>query len=291
MSISSPQQTKSNVEIAKLRTDYEIYLKKLDLTQSTGRWVFVNMTISLMEVLSKDRIKNIVDDFEKVSSIEEEWPTLLVHAKPFKKPKINDNKRDGCLGNYISDQFSYQSSKVLRLVWNDFSLLDEFLLEYPTTQKMKIIIEDSNNCLSNKTELIDYLKNFYQKRNFSAHGMNDYCETDANVIQDHLKEFIDIILDMYAHSLQVRRSSIDSITISSLPFDDLLRKKLLKEQIDFCKKYITIFNYAKTEFNTYIHDRKNNMGSFSYGDAVTQLVKTQLEKILIKLEKIKENTT
>ena len=136
MSISSPQQTKSNVEIAKLRTDYEIYLKNLDLTQSTGRWVFVNMTISLMEVLSKDRIKNIVDDFEKVSSIEEEWPTLLVHAKPFKKPKINDNKRDGCLGNYISDQFSYQSSKVLRLVWNDFSLLDEFLLEYPTTQKM-----------------------------------------------------------------------------------------------------------------------------------------------------------
>ena len=284
MSISRPQQTKTRTEIAQFRTDYEIYLKKLDLTQSTDRWVFANMAISLIEVLSKDRIKNIVDDFEKVSSIKKEWPTLLVHAKPFKKPKINDNKRDGCLGNYISNKFSYQSPKVLRLVWDDFSLLDAFLLEYPTTQKMKIIIEDSNNCISNKTDLICYLMNFYQKRNFSAHGMNDYCETDANVIKDHLEEFIDIILDMYTHSLQVRRSNVDSITIPSLPFDNLTCKKLLTDQIDFCEKYVNVFELSQQEFKNYA--KKNNMDLFWLDSKINYKVKKEFALIQKKLKKL-----
>ena len=285
MSISKPQQTKTRTDIAQFRTDYEIHLKKLDLTQSTDRWVFANMTVSLIEVLSKNQIKNIVDDFDNVSSIRREWPTLLVHAKPYKMPKFNDNNCDSCLGDYISDKFSYQSPKVLELAWVDFSLLDNFLSEYPTTEKMKIIIEDSNNCLSNKSDLIKYLMNFYKKRNLSAHGMVDYCETDANVMKDHLEEFIDVILDMYAHSLQVRRRNVDSITIPSLPFDDLTCKKLLKAQIDFCEKYVDVFELPKNEFKKYAN--KNDLNFFWLDSKLNCRVKNELKHIQKKLKKLK----
>ena len=68
-------------------------------------------------------------------------------------------------------------------------------------------------------------------------------------------------------------------------------KQLLEKQIDFCKKYITIFNYTKPEFEKYIKDKKNYMGKFwEYDSNETKLVKIQLKTIQRKLEKIKEET-
>jgi hypothetical protein len=177
-------------------------------------------------------------------------------------------------------------------VWNDFSLVSGFSTEIPTTEKMNLIIRDSSNKLENKQKLFKYFINFYSKRNNSSHNMMDYDRTEANVIQNHLKEFVDIILDLYTDSLQVRRMNIDLTTSSVLQFDQSKLKQLLEKQINFCKKYITIFNYAKPEFENYFSNKDNMMGYFwKYDGVLTQHVKTQLEKILIKLEKIKESTT
>ena len=291
MSISKPQQTKTRTEIAQLRTNYEIHLKKLDLTQSTDRWVFANMTVSLIELLSKDRITNTINDFSAISEIKEEWLTLLIHSKPY-APKTTEMKAGKNLGLNCSNCFSYQSANVLRLVWTDFSLVSGFSSEIPPTEKMNLIIRDSSNELDNKQELLQYLFNFYNKRNFSSHDMMDYDRTEANVIQDHLKEFIDIILDLYTDSLQVRRMNVDLTTSSVLQFDQSKLKQLLERQIDFCEKYIAIFNYAKPEFDNYFHDKGHNMGNlWKYNGAMTKQVIKQLENILIKLEKIKESTT
>ena len=290
MSISKPQQTRTRTDIAQLRTNYEIYLKKLDLTQSTDRWVFANMTVSLIEVLSKDRITNTINDFSAISEIKEEYLTLLIHSKPH-GPKINEMEEGKNLGLHCSDCFSYQSAKVLRLVWTDFSLVSGFSSEIPPTEKMNLIIRDSSNKLDNKQELLKYLFDFYNKRNFSSHNMMDYDRTEANVIQDHLKEFVDIILDLYTDSLQVRRMNVDRTKLSLLQFDQSKLKQLLEKQIDFCKKYIAIFNYAQPEFDNYFQDKDHNMGNlWKYNGARTKQVKKQLEKILIKLE-IKESTT
>ena len=241
MYISKPQQTKTRTDIAQFRTNYEIHLKKLDLTQSTDRWVFVNMAVSLIEVLAKDRITNTINDFNTVSEIKEEWLTLLIHSKPYSIPKIDHMKDVKNLGRYCSNCFSYQSDIVLRLAWSDFSLVSGFLAEIPTTEKMNLIIRDSSNKLENKQKLFEYFSNFYDKRNDSSHEMIDYDRTEANVIKEHLKEFVDIILDLYTDSLQVRRMNIDRTTSSVLPFDQSKLKQLLEKQT-------SIINFNKMKF-------------------------------------------
>ena len=172
-SASFKRQESSEVDFSK---EYVNFLKRQELNSDPDRigerYTFVNLTISLLEVLMKKRIEHEIQNNWGI--FEKRW-RLLTFGAIF-PPKQMD------IPCKVARTRSYQSLKAINYLLDDFSLIENFFDYY--------IERDNSKISQRKKELISKL---YGIRNNSTHELEDYQNTSVqmmNEIQNNLDDFI-----------------------------------------------------------------------------------------------------
>jgi hypothetical protein len=185
-SASFKNQELSEVDFSK---EYVNFLKRQELNSDPDRigerYTFVNLTISLLEVLMKKRIQYEIENNWTIFS--KRWRHLTFGAKT--KPLIK------YLPNFIPRTRSYQSRKALDYLLDDFSLIEHFFDYY---------IERENGKISQRRK--NMINKLYDIRNNSVHELKDYDGESLKIMNEIKSSLDDFIKDM----LIVVSTSIDT---------------------------------------------------------------------------------
>ena len=270
--IVQPKKTITPIRYFTIHGTYKKYLmNNIDLNKSVDRYIFLNMSISLFEVLIKETIMQKINDSLQSRQFKDEWLTLLMDSYPYDPlygETIRNNKEPQDLGEYISNIFTYDSKKPLEYISKNFSLTHNYL-------------ELHKNILKIPPLFLDNIFKFYDLRNKSAHSLADYEPQEIKTIQDNFDYVIEIILGLISNSLDVRRFNVDNTDNVNLTINLNERKILIDDQILWCKNSI---NDLKSNH----HDFKIKWHNKNYLNTKKSLIK-QFKNIIIKLEVTKRN--
>jgi hypothetical protein len=218
MDITKPTVLKSQ-ELSELNfaNEYLNFLTRQELDDKDDhvgeRYTFVNLTVSLLEVLMKKRIEYHIES--NWNNYESTWRTLSLQPK-FPKYIIKSISEPSQISHAISHSFSYQSLDALNYFLNNLSLIENFFdyhIEKISSKKPQI----------NK-KLIEVLIDL---RNESTHELKDYKLSKKREIQQIKFDLKNVIIDM-----------LNTITAS---FDtrNILFKKTITDKSDkekLCKQ-------------------------------------------------------
>ncbi len=278
---TSPKDPKAQVE--NLIQYYVNFLKRQELDDEAEhvgeRYTFVNLTVSLLEVLIKLRIEHHIEF--NWTNYKSTWRTLslkpkytgeLLHEKKLSKPSGNGPEH---ISRVISHSFSYQSLDALNYVLNNLSLIENFFDYY--LEKTFIKKPTFNK------KLIEKLLNL---RNNSTHDLRDYKISKDYEIKEIQQDLDNVILDI----LNIVTKSFDARNILfKKKITDKSDKEKLHKQKECMNKILLAFTDGYCKHCSW--DSKNdckyciNIHSRYYSNK-NKLLKTELQMQLNKLDRL-----
>lgn len=207
------------IEIKDLEDEYVKFLQDLKVygrIRRPERYTFLNMTISLLEVLIKNEITTKIK--ENREFYRKYWPIMLIKAKDGKwTSEIIDsgnlNKPAYPIETEIPKFFSYQSYYPISIIVDSFSCVEDFM-------KKEISLPD---ILQKNLEL------FFDARNNSTHDLEDLDMDLADDVRNQLPSFIENIKQIISRSLEYgQKMEKKSITKEDKRISDAQRKYLDK---------------------------------------------------------------
>ena len=185
----------THMEIKDLEDEYVKFLQDLPVSEMANRpqrYTFLNMTISLLEVLIKNEI--VTEIKSNLNFYRKSWRMMLIHGKAgdYTLRIINahyTNFPDFPIHDEIPKFFTYQSFRPISLIADSFSCVENFIeKEFPKSEKFK-----------------DTFKYFFDARNGSTHDLGDLDMNLADDIKNNLPSFIEIIKKIISTSLEYRQ--------------------------------------------------------------------------------------
>lgn len=184
----------TRIEINDLEDVFVDYLKDLSLSGMVNRpqrYTFLNMTISLLEVIIKNEI--VTEIKGNRTFYRKYWHMMLINGIPGKR---NGEKMDDYFfaepvqfEYAIPEFFTYQSFWPISLIVDSFSCVENFIQnEFPKSGKF-----------TKNFEL------FFNARNGSTHDLDDLDINLADNIKNNLHNFIETIKKMISRSLEYRK--------------------------------------------------------------------------------------
>jgi len=183
----------TTIEIKDLEDEYVKFLQDLKVcgAKRPERYTFLNMTISLLEVLIKNEI--VTEIKGNRTFYRKHWHMMLINGIPGKRnrEKMNDYfSAEPVQFEYaIPEFFTYQSFWPVSLIADSFSCVENFIEnEFPKSEKF------TKN-----------FKLFFNARNDSTHDLGDLDMNLADDIKNHLPNFIETIKKIISTSLEYRQ--------------------------------------------------------------------------------------
>ena len=230
---TSPKEQKAEeVELSKY---YVQFLKRQELDDEAEhvgeRYTFVNLTVSLLELLMKRRIEyHIQYNWENYKST---WRTLSLEPK-YTSDLLNEEELSKSghtpqhISHVISRSFSYQSLDALDYLLNNLSFIENFF-DYHL-EKTSVKKPTFNKRL---------IKKLLGLRNNSTHEVRDYKISENNEIKEIKFDLVNVIMDI----LNIVTKSFDArnILFEKKIMDKSDKEKLCKQK-ERMNKILLAFN-------------------------------------------------
>ena len=204
MKIGGNNRNNTCMSTSDLKDVYVNHLKEIQVYGNKlkpQRYTFVNMTVSLLEVLIKNKItveiKNNPEFYLK------SWRMMLITGKEESRTKKDfqkmiEDEEPVDIAEGIPKFFTYQSYYALSSITDAFSCVEDFIEnEFPNNKKFT----------ENLHALLD-------ARNESTHNLKDTLDMDkADEIKNELDNFIENIEGIIVKSLEYRERITKNLTI------------------------------------------------------------------------------